>query len=221
MRGLEFSLWRIRDLLSTRAYLTITEALAAILLIAPELTGGDGFCGSLCKFAWVTCDQWLRWEILAIQTIKIRSEIRERERERGGEGETTDCEAGTYFTHSVVICQALAPNYSDYSEVLSISGDAGWCWYKPWLWLTSVTAHQRPGRAGRAGVRARPRFLNQRVVFSRLPRELGTTDTGDFRDMSHNVTKTSSGMLTGNENPDLLMTKLWQCMKVNGKWGDL
>ena len=54
----------------------------------------------------------------------------------------------------------------------------------------------------------RPRFLNQRVVFSRLPRELGTADTGDFRDMSHNVTKTSSGMLTGNENPDLLMTKL-------------
>ena len=53
-----------------------------------------------------------------------------------------------------------------------------------------------------------PRFLNQRVVFSRLPRELGTADTGDFRDMSHNVTKTSSGMLTGNENPDLLMTKL-------------
>lgn len=78
MRGLEFSLWRIRDLLSTRAYLTITEALAAILLIAP------GFCGSLCKFAWVTCDRWLRWEILAIQTIKIRSEIRERE--RGGWG---------------------------------------------------------------------------------------------------------------------------------------
>ena len=155
MRGLEFSLWRIRDLLSTRAYLTITEALAAILLIAPELTGGDGFCGSLCKFAWVTCDRWLRWEILAIQTIKIRSEIRVREREGGeGEGETTDCEAGTYFTHSVVICQALAPNYSDYSDVLSISGDAGWCWYKPWLWLTSVTAHQRPGRAGRAGVRS-------------------------------------------------------------------
>ena len=51
----------------------------------------------------------------------------QRERERGGEGEgeTTDCEAGTYFTHSVVICQALAPNYSDYSDVLSISGDAG------------------------------------------------------------------------------------------------
>ena len=49
------------------------------------------------------------------------------ERERGGEGggETTDCEVGTYFTHSVVICQALAPNYSDYSDVLSISGDAG------------------------------------------------------------------------------------------------
>ena len=50
----------------------------------------------------------------------------QREREGGeGEGETTDCEAGTYFTHSVVICQALAPNYSDYSDVLSISGDAG------------------------------------------------------------------------------------------------
>ena len=47
------------------------------------------------------------------------------EREREGGGETTDCEAGTYFTHSVVICQALAPNYSDYSDVLSISGDAG------------------------------------------------------------------------------------------------
>ena len=52
MRGLEFSLWRMRDLLSTRAYLTITEALAAILLIAPENTGGDGFaavCVSLLE----------------------------------------------------------------------------------------------------------------------------------------------------------------------------